>query len=102
MEEPRKAHVAGQHHGEHELVHRHGLGLSLHRKRLFHQLPEAQFLQHAGDWQVAPVGGQVFGFEVIGRGSPDFIGFRSDVTNPLIGGPSTGILFLIVHRLGAS
>jgi hypothetical protein len=39
--EPREAHVAGQHHGQHELVHGHGLGVALHSQGFFNQLPEA-------------------------------------------------------------
>ena len=39
--QPRETDVAGQRHGQHELIHGHGPGLSPHGEPLFHQLPEA-------------------------------------------------------------
>ena len=67
---------------------------------LLHQGLEPQFLQHGDDRQQAAVRSQILAVEVIRRGSIDFIGFRNNIQNPLIGGPSTAILFLFVNHLG--
>jgi hypothetical protein len=46
------------------------------------------------------VGGQILGLEVIGRGSPDSPGLRSNGANPLIAGLVEGILISIHNHLG--
>jgi len=72
--QPGKPDVGRQHHGQHELIHAHRLGDALDGQGLLHQLLEAQPLQHGGHGQQAAVGRQVLTFEIIRRGSPDFIG----------------------------
>jgi hypothetical protein len=37
---------------------------------------------------------------ILGRGSIDFIGFRMNTPNPLLGWPSAAILFLFLNHLG--
>jgi hypothetical protein len=102
MVQPREAYVAGQHHRQHESAHRHGSGLALDGETLFDQLLEVEFLQQGRHRQQSSVSGQIPRPEVIRRGSPDFIGLRRNVTNPLFGGLSGGILVSIVHHLGGS
>lgn len=92
MVEPGESRVAGQHHHQHKPIPRHGLGLPPEGERFLHQLLEAKLLQHDRHRQQAAVGGQIPGFEVIGRGSPDSIGFWRDFTNPLVGGLTAAIL----------
>src|SRR5262252_7798579 len=41
-------------------------------------------------------------FEVIRRGSPDFVGLRDIFSGPLSGGPVIAMLCFVVHRLGDS
>src|SRR5262249_19923780 len=53
--------------------------------------------------QVTPsVSGQMLTFEVIRRGSPDFVGLRDIFSGPLSGGPVIAMLCFVVHRLGDS
>src|SRR5215831_17344833 len=41
-------------------------------------------------------------FEVIRRGSPDFVGLRDIFSGPLSDGPVIAMLCFVVHRLGDS
>src|SRR5271170_541669 len=102
MMQTRKADVHRQHHAQHELIHGHAPRGPLHRQRLFHQLLESELLQHSRYRQQTTVGRQVPAFEVIGRGSPDFIGLSANFFGPLFGGPLLAMLFFVDHRLGDS
>ena len=74
--QPREADVEPQHDAQHEPVYVHGTGNPLAGHGLFHQGLEIESLQH-GDYRQQPaVGSEIPPVEVIGRGSPDFIGFR--------------------------
>jgi hypothetical protein len=64
------------------------------QRRVARALDRAAVNPFQGDVKALP--------EVIRRGSPDFIGLRSNVANPLSGGLCEGILVLIVHHLGGS
>ena len=98
----REAYVAGQYHRQDELIRWHDPGPPLHFQRLFHQLPEPEFLQQRAYGEQSSVGGQILAVKVIGRGRPDFIGLWRCRMNPLLDGRSADILWLIVHRLGGS
>ena len=102
MMQSREAHVAGKHHCQNELIHRHDPGLPLHLQRFRHQLLESEFLQQCAHGEQASVGGQILAVKVIGRGRPDLIGLRRCRTNPLHDGRWAAILWLVVHRLGGS
>ena len=96
----RKADVETEHNPQHEPVEIHGARNPLRGHGLFHQRLESEFLQHGDDRQQAAVRSQILAVEVIGRGSIDFIGFRINTRNPLIGWPSAAILSLFVNHLG--
>ena len=100
--QPRKADVEAEHDAQHEPVQIHGAGNSFRGQGLFHQGLESQFLQHGDHRQQSAVRRQILAVEVIGCGSIDFIGFRNDSTDPLIGGTSPAILYLFVNHLGGS
>ena len=100
--QPRKAHVAGQHHPQNEAEHRHGARLPLHRQGFLDQLLEAEFLQHGRHRKQPTIRGQVVRGEVIGRRSPDFIRLRNNSVNRLIHAPVTRTLISIAHHLGDS
>ena len=72
------------------------------RQGFLDQLLEAEFLQHRGHRKQPAVGGQIPRIEVIGRGSPDFIGLRNICVNPLIDGAVKRSLICIAHHLGDS
>ena len=82
----RETHVAAQRFRQDELRHGHCPGLPLHRQGVFDQILEAKFLQQGRHREEASVGGKVPALEVVWRGSPNFIGLRNDVVNPLSGG----------------
>ena len=96
----READVEPEHDAQHEPVQVHGTRNPLRGQGLFHQGLESEFLQHGNHRQQPAVGSQILAGEVIGGGGVDFIGFRNNITNPLIGGPSAAILFLFVNHLG--
>ena len=100
LAQARKADIEAEHDAQHEPVQIHGSGNPLRGQGLFHQGLEIQSLQHGDDRQQPAVRSQISAIEVIGRGSIDSIGFRNDITNPLIGGPSAVILFLSFNHLG--
>ena len=83
----RKADVETEHDAQHEPVQVHGAGNPLRSQGLFQQGLEIQLVQHGDDWQQSPVGSQIPTIEIEGRRGPDFIGFRNDITDPLIGRP---------------
>ena len=98
--EPRKADIEAQHEGQHELVGAHGWGDPFGRDGLFQQRLEAEFFEQGGDGQQAAVGSQLLAAEVIGRGSPDFIGPRGPRSAALFDGPWGAMLFSIGNHLG--
>src|SRR5580704_4222576 len=100
MVQTREPYVAGQHHPQNKPEHRHRAGLPLGRQRFFDQLLEPKFLQHRGHREQTSVGCQIPRFEVIGRGSPDFIRLWNIPVNPLIHGPPAFTLVCIRHHLG--
>ena len=98
--EPRKADIEAQHEGQHKLVEAHHTGDSFDAEGLFQQLLEAEFFEQGGDRQQAAVGSQILAAEVIGRGSPDFIGLRSRRAAALFGGVFGAMLFSLGNHLG--
>src|ERR1019366_5727054 len=72
----------------------------LHFQRLLHQLPEPEFLQQRAHGEQYSVGGQILAVEVIGRGRPDFIGFRGDFLRALFYGVFVAILVSVCNHLG--
>ena len=94
--EPRKADIEAEHEGQHELVGAHGSGDPFGREGFFQQRLEAEFFEQGGDGQQAAVGSQILATEVIGRGSPDFIGPRGPRAGALFDGPSGAMLFSLV------
>src|SRR5580704_2518363 len=102
MMKPRKPDVDRQCHGQHELVHGHGSRNPFHRQCFFHQLLESQLLQHRHHWQESTIGRQILSFEVVGCGSPDFIGLRDNCFSCLFGGSFVAMLFSVDHHLGDS
>ena len=98
--EPRKADIETEHEGQHELVEAHHTGDSFDAEGFFQQLLEAEFFEQGGDRQQAAVGSQILAAEVIGRGSPDFIGLRSRRAPALFGGVFGAMLFSFGNHLG--
>ena len=98
--EPRKADIEAEHEGQHELVGAHGSGDPFGREGFFQQRLEAEFFEQGGDGQQAAVGSQILATEVIGRGSPDFIGPRGPRAGALFDGPSGAMLFSFSNHLG--
>ena len=98
--EPRKADIEAEHEGQHELVGAHGSGDPFGREGFFQQRLEAEFFEQGGDGQQAAVGSQILATEVIGRGSPDFIGPRGPRAGALFDGPSGAMLFSFGNHLG--
>ena len=86
MVQTRKAHIAGQNHPQQKLEDGHGARAALDGQRPLDQLLKAEFLQHGGDRKQPAVSGQVVGFEVMGRGIPDFIRLRNISVKPLMDG----------------
>jgi hypothetical protein len=102
MIQSRKSDVDGQHHPQHELVHGHRSRNSPDPQRGFHQRLKAQLLQHRRHRQQTTVGSQILAFEVVGRGSPDFIKRRKDCWRGLWNVLSLIILIAADHHLGDS
>ena len=75
-------------------------GDPLGRDGLFQQRLEAEFFEQGGDGQQAAVGSQLLAAEVIGRGSPDFIGPRGPRSAALFDGPWGAMLSSIGNHLG--
>ena len=58
------------------------------------------FFEQGGDRQQAAVGSQILAAEVIGRGSPDFIGLRGPCVQALFDGVFGAMLFSLGNHLG--
>src|ERR1700694_1314459 len=98
--QPWKPDVQTQHDSQHEPVQVHGTGNPLACQRLLHQGREVELLQHGDHRQQSAVGGQTLTGEVIGRGSIDFIGFRTTVLGTLFFGRFLVILDPVCNHLG--
>jgi hypothetical protein len=98
--EPRETDIEAEHKGQHELVGAHGSGDPLGREGFFQQRLEAEFFEQGGNWQQAAVGSQILAAEVIGRGSPDFIGPRGPRAPALFDRPFGAMLFSPGNHLG--
>ena len=98
--EPRKADIEAQHEGQHKLVEAHHTGDSFDAKGFFHQRLEVESFEQGGDRQQAAVGSQILAAEVIGRGSPYFIGLRGPRVQALFDGPWGAMLFSFGNHLG--
>ena len=84
--EPRKADIEAQHEGQHKLVEAHHTVIPFDAKGFFHQRLEVESFEQGGDRQQAAVGSQILAAEVIGRGSPYFIGCGALASRPCLTG----------------
>lgn len=70
MVQSRETNVDGQHHPEQEFIDGHHARNTMYGQGFFHQLLEAQLLQHGRHGKQTTIGSEVLRTEVEWRGSP--------------------------------
>src|SRR5438876_1586884 len=98
--QPRKADVEAEYNPQHKSVQAHGTRNPVRGYGLLHQGLESEFLQHGDHRQQPAVRSQILTVEVIGRGTIDFIGLRSNVFRPLFDERFFAMLSSVRNHLG--